>query len=156
MCQPCLYLGSSTKYQVGSESASLTNGSGSCYFRQWPSGWQLRFICLLLFWNHIIFQGKTVIKNSESSRNLGFSHYFCLMIEGFGVASESIWFWTRKNRPVRGEKSDLSEWRVGKGMVVGVPRAWVSLVLVTGSKCPTRSRCSVISFLNKKGQNDLI
>ncbi len=67
-------------------SMPLNNGSGfgSCYFRHWPSRRQLnnnnkKFFCLLLF------EGTFT---SQNRRNQGFTHYFCLMIEGSG--SESL------------------------------------------------------------------
>ncbi len=36
-------------YGSGSTDPYLTNGSGSCNFRQWPSRWQLIIICYLSF-----------------------------------------------------------------------------------------------------------
>jgi hypothetical protein len=33
----------------GSVPRSRTNGSGSCYFREWPSRWQQQFFGLLIF-----------------------------------------------------------------------------------------------------------
>ncbi len=79
-------------------SVPLTNGSGSgsCYFRQWPSRWQQKIIflhkdfCLFLFETTFTsFFNVKVIKKSQNSRNQGFSYYFCLMIEGPG--SGSVW-----------------------------------------------------------------
>jgi hypothetical protein len=64
----------------------LTNGSGSCFFRQWPLKWQLKIILLITLCSYIyiIFQKYNVINKSQNSRNQGFSFYFCLMKEGSG------------------------------------------------------------------------
>ena len=66
------------------------SGYRSCYLRQWPSRWQLKFIifstffCLLLFEAVFtsFFKDKKVIKMPQNSRNQRFSYYFCLMMEG--------------------------------------------------------------------------
>ncbi len=42
----------SVTFWYGSGSADLYT-NGSCYFRQWPSRWQLKIICLLLFKLHL-------------------------------------------------------------------------------------------------------
>ncbi len=54
-------------------SMPLTNGSGSCYFRHWPSRWQQKtnfltqFFLLITFWSYIyiIFQGLKVKKSHK-------------------------------------------------------------------------------------------
>jgi hypothetical protein len=70
----------------------LTNGSGSgsCYFRHWPSRCQQKqifkhkFFCLILL-NH--FSKIKTQKESQNSRNQGFSNYFCMMIGRSGSGS---------------------------------------------------------------------
>ncbi len=63
----------------GSADPCLWSGSGSCYFRHWPSRCQQKtnfltqFFLLITFW-----------EESKNSRNQGFSYYFCMMIEGSG------------------------------------------------------------------------
>ncbi len=65
-------------------SVPLTHGSGSCYIRHWPLRRQQKLFLLITFWR--FFKDKTsyLIKNSQNSKNQGFSYYFCLMIEGSG------------------------------------------------------------------------
>ncbi len=53
-------------------------GSGSCYFRHWPS--RRFFACQFLKVNLL----HKVIQKWQNSRNQGFSYYFYLMIEGSG------------------------------------------------------------------------
>ncbi len=55
-----------------------TNGSGSCFFRHWPS--QDAYYFLKVHIHH--FQSYKVKKKSQSSRNQGFSYFSCLVIEG--------------------------------------------------------------------------
>ena len=79
-------------------SMPLTNGSGSgsCCFRHWPSRCQQKthfltqFFLLITFWSYsyIIFQ-KLKVKESQNSRNQGFSYYFCMMIEESGSGSRA-------------------------------------------------------------------
>ncbi len=77
-------------------SVTLTNGSGSWYFviDLQDANKELffaNFFCLLLFrgaFSHHISKIK-IIKNSQNSRNLGFSYYFCLMIEEYRAGSGS-------------------------------------------------------------------
>ncbi len=67
-------------------------GSGSCYFRHWPSKCQQKttlkkVVLFITFWRfilHNIFKDKKSKKSN--SRNQSFSYYFCLMIEGSGSA----------------------------------------------------------------------
>ncbi len=71
-------------------SMPLTNGSGSgcgsgsCYFRHWPSqdaNKKLVFkkvFLLITFWRYMYI----IFTKSQSSRNQGFSYFFCLVIEG--------------------------------------------------------------------------
>jgi hypothetical protein len=73
----------------------LTNGSGSgfgsCCFRHWPSRCQQKTnkkkILLITFWRFLHLHHFSKIKSqkeSQNSRNPGFSYYFCLRIEGSG------------------------------------------------------------------------
>jgi hypothetical protein len=64
---------------------------GSCYFRHWPSRCKQKTIFLTHFsayyflklhLNH--FSKIKSQKESQNSRNQGFSYYFCMMIEGSG------------------------------------------------------------------------
>ncbi len=70
-------------------SIPLTNRSwfGSCYFRQWPSRWQLKIIFLKFFFayyflkvhlHHFAKIQSKDIKKSENSRNQSFPYYFSL------------------------------------------------------------------------------
>jgi hypothetical protein len=82
-------------------SIPLTNGSGSgCgsgsfYFHHWPPRSQqktnffYKFFCILLFEGTFtsFFKDKKSKKNSQNSKNQGFSYNFCLMIEGSGSGS---------------------------------------------------------------------
>ncbi len=78
----------------------LTNGSGSFYFRHWPSRRQQKtslkkkFFCLLFFEGTFTVHHFSKIKSHE--KNQGFSYYFCLMIEGSGSGT-----WMRKNMRIR-------------------------------------------------------
>jgi hypothetical protein len=66
-------------------SMPLTNGSGSCYFRHWPSRCQnfsAYYFLKVVHLHH--FPKKNSQKESQNSRNQGFSYYFCMMIEGSG------------------------------------------------------------------------
>ncbi len=71
-------------------------GSGSFYFRHWPSRCQQRtnfltqVFLLMTFWSYIyiIFKDK-IHKESQNSRNQGFSCYLCMMIEGSGSGSRA-------------------------------------------------------------------
>ena len=72
-------------------------GSGSFYFRHWPSRCQQK----TNFFNTIFsaydfskldlhhFSKIKIQKDSQNSRNPGFSNYFCMMIEGSGSRAES-------------------------------------------------------------------
>jgi hypothetical protein len=70
-------------------------GSESCYFRHWPSRCQQKnkffhtiysaFYFLKLHLHH--FSNIKSQKESQNSRNQGFSYYFCTMIEGSGSGS---------------------------------------------------------------------
>ncbi len=71
----------------------LTNGfgSGSCYFRLWPSRWQQKLIFNTIFSAYYFlkvhlhhFSKIKSKKESQNRRNQGFSYYFCMVIEGFG------------------------------------------------------------------------
>jgi hypothetical protein len=84
----------SVTFWYGSGSLPLTNGSGfgsgSFYFRQRPSIWQIlfflfkSFFCLLLFQASFtsFFKDKKVIQKSQSSRNQVFSYNICMIMEG--------------------------------------------------------------------------
>ncbi len=71
-------------------------GSGSCYFRHWPSrrhqklNFLKRFSAFYFNLHH--FSKIKVQQKSQNSRNQGFSYYFCLMIEGYGSGRpKNIW-----------------------------------------------------------------
>ncbi len=65
---------------------------GSCFFRHWPSRCQQKTIFVQTFfllitvrrYIYIIFQIWKSQKESQNSRNQGFSYYFCMMTEGSG------------------------------------------------------------------------
>jgi hypothetical protein len=88
-------------------SMPLTNGSGSCSFRHWPSRCQQKtnkkkFFCLLLFEGTFpSFSKVKSQKTSQSSRNQGFSYYFCLVIEesGYGSIPLANWSGSGSRRP---------------------------------------------------------
>ncbi len=69
--------------------------SGSCYFRHWPSRCQQKtnfltqfFLLITFFKVHLHHLSKIKSqKESQNSRNQGFSCYFCMMIEGSGSGS---------------------------------------------------------------------
>ena len=75
-------------------------GSGSCYFRHWPWRCQQKnyflthFFLLITFWRYIVHHISKIKsqKESQNSRNQGFSYYyiFCMMLEGSGAGSGSI------------------------------------------------------------------
>jgi hypothetical protein len=70
-------------------SVPLTNGSGSCSFRQWPSRRQQKTNFFTAYYflkvkSHHFSKIKSHNKKSQKSRNQSFSYYFCLMIEGSG------------------------------------------------------------------------
>ncbi len=91
----------------GSGSMPLTNGSGSWYFRHWPSRCQQKthfltqFFLLITFWRYIyiIFSKIKSRKESQNSRNQGFSYYFCMMIEGSGSGSIPLTNGSGSGRP---------------------------------------------------------
>ncbi len=72
-------------------------GSGSCYFRHWPSRCQQKTNFLTQFFSAYYFLKLHLhhflrIKSKKklpNSRNQGFSYYFCMMIEGSGYGSRA-------------------------------------------------------------------
>ncbi len=86
---PCLWL--------MDPDSDLDPGSGSCYFRHWPSRCQQKtnfftqffsaYYFLKLHLHH--FSKIKSQKESQSSRNQGFSYYFCIIIEGSGSGSRA-------------------------------------------------------------------
>ncbi len=70
----------------------MTNGSGSCYFHQWPSRCQQKtnffeksfsaYYLLKVSLHH--FSKIKSQRESHNSRNQGFPYYFCIMVEGSG------------------------------------------------------------------------
>ncbi len=75
------------------------SGSGSCYFRHWPSRCQQKtnFLTQFFLLITVLFEGTFTSffkdksqKESQNSRNQGFSYYFCMLIEGSGAGSGSI------------------------------------------------------------------
>ncbi len=97
-------------------SVSLTNGYGSYYFRPWPSRRQQKtfffskFFLLISgpFWRYIyiIFLRWKVIKESQNSRNQGFSYYLCLMIEGSGSVDLTNGSGSRRPKNIRSPNTD--------------------------------------------------
>jgi hypothetical protein len=85
-------------------SMPLTNGSGSFYFRHWPSRYQQKtnffntifsaYDFLKLHLHH--FSKIKIQKEKQNSGNQGYSYYFCMMIEGSGSGS-----WRPKNMWIR-------------------------------------------------------
>ncbi len=112
----------------------LTNGSGfgsgSCYFLHWPLRRQQKtnkkVFCLLLFevtFSSFVTNIKSQKKNSQNSRNHGFSCYFCLMLEGSGAGTLLCllcgWLlrfptpaavWTCRPRPLLSSSSRRDSW----------------------------------------------
>ncbi len=91
----------SMTFWYGSGSVPLTNGSGSCHFSsltfKTPTNkYFLKVFCWFLFEG--TFTSFKFIK-SENSRNLGFSHYFCLMIKGAGSGSTPLTNGSGSGRP---------------------------------------------------------
>jgi hypothetical protein len=90
---PCLWL------MDPDPDSDLDPGSGSCYFRHWPSGSQqktnflTKFFLLITFWSYSLylhhFSKIKSQKESQNSRNQGFSYYFCMMIKGSGSGSRA-------------------------------------------------------------------
>ena len=73
-------------------------GSGSCYFRHWPSrcrqktNFFTQFFFLIRYFLKLHlhqFSKMKSQKESQNSRNQGFSYYFCMMIEGSGYGSRA-------------------------------------------------------------------
>ncbi len=83
----------SMTFWCGSGYMFLTNRSGSCYFRHWPSRRQQKtnlnkfsaYYFLKVHLHH--FSKIKVPKKSQNSRNQNFPYYFCLMPEGSGSGS---------------------------------------------------------------------
>jgi hypothetical protein len=78
-------------------SMPLTNGSGSCYFHHWPSRCQQKLIFNTIFSAYYFlkvhlhhFLKIKSRKESQDSRNQGFSYYFCMIIEGSGFGSKPL------------------------------------------------------------------
>jgi hypothetical protein len=96
-------------------SVPLTNRSGSCYFRQWPSRWRQtknsNLFCFLLFEAPLtsVFKEKSRHKESQNSRNQGFYYFFCLMIEWSGSGSVYRTNGSRSGRP-KNIQIDLQHW----------------------------------------------
>jgi hypothetical protein len=72
----------------GSMPLNNRSGSGSCYFRHWPSRCQQytnkKSFSAFTFWKYIYHFSK--IKSQKEDQ--GFSYYFCLLIEGAGSGSK--------------------------------------------------------------------
>jgi hypothetical protein len=107
-------------------SMPLTNGSG---FGSGSGSW----IRILLFWSltfkmptktnlkkkipafectvHLHRVSKKKFKESQNSRNQGFSYYFCMMIEGSGSRRpKNMWIrWIRIRNTVNGSYADFVE-----------------------------------------------
>ncbi len=71
------------------------SGSGSLYFRLWPSRWQLKIIGFKIFFAHyflnLLLHHFSKIKShnefTKQEESRFFLYYFCLMIEGSGAGS---------------------------------------------------------------------
>ncbi len=82
-------------------------GSGSCFFRHWPSRCQLKNnFCLNIFSAYYClkvhlhnFPKIKSQKESQNSRNHGFSYYFCMMTEGSGSGSIPLTWGSGSGRP---------------------------------------------------------
>ncbi len=70
------------------------SGSGSCYFRLWPSSF-FAFYFLRLHLHH--FSKIKSHKGSHKTKNQGFSYYFCLIVEGSGSLTRTNESGTRTN-----------------------------------------------------------
>ncbi len=87
-------------------SMPLTNGSGSCYFRHWPSRCQLNKFFYTIFSAyyflklhlHHLSKIKSQ-KETQNSRNQGFSYYFCGSGSRAGSGSGSIHLTSGSGRP---------------------------------------------------------
>ncbi len=102
-------------------SMPLTNGSGSFYFRHWPSRCQQEnkffntifsaYDFLKLHLHH--FLKIKIHKESQNRRNQGFSYYFCMMIEGSGSGSwrsKNTWIRIRNTAPNSSSQSTAKNW----------------------------------------------
>ncbi len=136
------------------------HGSGSCYFHQWPSRCQQKNNFLKLFFNFdTIFSAYYFLKvhlhhfskiksqkESQNSRNQGFSYYFCMMIEGSGSGSRagsgSILLTSRS-----GSGRPKNMWS-GSGTLAPRFEPWTCLTCLTAGErvlhldCVSRRRCS--------------
>ncbi len=92
-------------------------GSGSCYFRHWPLRCQQEtnfyffiFSLLLLEGTFTSFFKDKKSKESQTSRNPGFSYYFCMMIEGSGSKplTNGSGYGRPKNMWIRIRNTDLN------------------------------------------------
>ncbi len=84
----------------------LDPGSWSCYFRHWPlrcqqkNNFLTQFFRLLRYFLKLHLHHFSKIKSqkeSQNSRNQGFSYYFCMMMEGSGSGRpKNMWIrWIR-------------------------------------------------------------
>ncbi len=108
----------------GSMPPTNGSGSGSCYFRYWPSRCQQKtnfltqFFLLITFCSYIynIFYKDKKSKESKNSRNQGFSYHFCTMIEGSGYRAGSgsgsipLTSGSGSGRPKRQKHMDPQHW----------------------------------------------
>jgi hypothetical protein len=86
-------------------------GSGSFYFHHWPSRCQQKKIFFKKFLCIVLFEGTSTssllaikifkkVKKSQNCRNPGFSHFFCLMIEGPDLDPDPyLWLMDPKQDP---------------------------------------------------------
>ncbi len=88
-------------------SMHLNNGSGSSYFRHWPSIGQQKtnkkkvFLLFTFRRVHLHHFSKISQKEVTNSRNQGFSYYFCLMIEGTGSMTLTNGSGSRRPKNIR-------------------------------------------------------
>ncbi len=130
-------------------------GSGSCYFRHRPSRCQQKTKFLFIFSAYYflkihlhLFSKIKSQKESQNSRNQGFSNYFCMMMEG-SRSPKNMWIRNTGIKPtlslwlacleVQGPAADVGEAHVVAGHLgrLGVPHQLTVTVLVANLNAAT-------------------